>query len=140
ELRELGRLGARGGFTQRYGVGNTLEVRGGDVAHFHVDAHVARPDGLQLQRLVGLDHHVHGAAQQLRRGAQALRIDVRLHQVHDDDVVGAQVARHVDGNVPHQAAVVEDVVVHGDGCECTRNRHAGTHRGGEVALVEHHHL
>ena len=100
---------ARGGLAQRNGVGNALEIGGGDVAHLHVDAHVARANGLQLQRLVGLDHHVHGAAQQLRRGAQAFRIDGRLDQVHDDDEVRAQVARHVDGDVPHQAAVIEDL-------------------------------
>ena len=103
---------ARGRLAQRNRVGNAFEVGGGDVTHVHVDADVALANGLQLQRLVGLDHHVHGARQELRRGAQALRIDGRLDQVHHDHVVRAQIARHVDGDVAHQAAVVEDHVVH----------------------------
>ena len=54
------------------------------------------PIDSQLQCLVGIDHHVHRAAEQLRRALQVQRIRRRFDQIHDDDHVGAQVARNID--------------------------------------------
>ena len=101
--------------------------------------HVSGPERLQLQRLVGFDHDVHRAAQELGRAPQPVRIRRGLDEIHDDDDVGAQVARDVDRNVADQPAVRQDLVVHDDRREGAWNRHARAHRRGQIALIEHDH-
>src|SRR6185295_14396867 len=44
-----------------------------------------------------------------------------------------------DGNVAHQSTVRQNLVFHLHRSEGTWNRHAGAHRGGEVALLEYDH-
>ena len=51
----------------------------------------------------------------------------------------AQIAGDVDRDVAHQSTVRQDLVFHLHRREGTRNRHAGAHRGGEVALLEYDH-
>ncbi len=53
---------------------HALEIRGGDVAHDHVDADVPVRQGVQLQVLVGHDAHVGAAQHQLGRGLQLLAL------------------------------------------------------------------
>ena len=127
-------ISARGLFAERNGFGHALEIGRRDVAHDHVDADVAIRQRFELQVLVGHDHDVRAAAEQLRRGLQLLALDLFLDQVDDDDHVRTEVASDVDRDVADHAAVGEDVLVGHDGREGTRNRHAGAHGGGQVAV------
>ena len=68
------------------------------------------------------------------------RCEFLLDQVDDDDYVGAQVARHVHRDVADHAAIRKDVLLGHDGREGTRDRHAGAHGRGQVAVLQHHHL
>ncbi len=110
-----------------------------NVAHLDVDQHVLVGERLQLQLLVGLDPDVRAAAHQLHGRLQLGRIRGRLDQVDDDDHVGAEVACHVHRDVAHHAAVGKDLLAHDDRRERTRDGHAGPHRRGDVALVQHDH-
>ena len=127
-------------FTQRDRFGYAREVGGTDVAHRHVDADVAFRQGLELRDLVGFEHHVHAARQQLGGLDQPLRRSGRLDQVHDDHDVRAGLTCDVDGNVTDHSAVGEDVSITGDWRERPGYRHARAHGGGQVTALEDDHL
>ena len=127
-------------FTQRDRFGYAREVGGTDVAHRHVDTYVAFRQGLELRDLVGFEHHVHAARQQLGSLDQPLRRSGRLDQVHDDHDVRAGLTCDVDGNVTDHSAVGEDVSITGDWRERPGYRHARAHGGGQVTALEDDHL
>src|SRR6202008_4649381 len=61
----------------------------------------------------------------------------RAHGYHDE-TLGAEFARLVDGHVVHHAAIHQQSAVDTDRPQGAGYRHAGAHRGGEIAAREHH--
>src|SRR5262249_24720390 len=122
------------------GLRGALEVCRADVTQVHVDAHVLRRQGLQLDALVLLHHHVVAARDQADRPGQVVACHGGLDEVDGDDHVGAGVTCDVDGQVTHHEAVRQDVLFGDHGRKGTGDRHARPHGGGNVAVIEYHHL
>ena len=104
------------------------------------DQHILR----RQQRLLPLGVvHDHDAAQltgdRHEVGQFGARIERRSNIDRDEDV-GTHALHHVHRQVVDDAAVHQQVTLEIDRREQARNRHAGAHRGGEVALRNDHRL
>ena len=127
-------------FTERDRFAYAHEVGGTDVPGRNVDEDVSLGQRSELRALVGHEHYVHAAHEQLGGLDEPLRRSGRLDEVHDDDDVRTGLAGYVHGNVADHSAVREDVLVDGDRCERPGYRHARAHRGGQVSALQHDHL
>ena len=122
------------------GLARTLEGRHGDGAERWPDEHVAPGQRSDLPLRVLLRGQRGELGRDRGHGAELLATRRWRADVHGDDDVGAHPAHDIDREVVDDAAVHEQVTVDLPRRERARDGHAGAHRQGEVAVVEHHGL
>ena len=131
---------ARGGFTDRDGRRQMVEVRRGKIPQLRKDQDVGGPQTRQrsLHVLLRQDvDHLRGDAQD---GIELVGTQQRGSQVDGDHHVRTHCARHVNGQVVRQAAIHQQPPLQAHRLDDAGHGHARPHRRRQLALAQDHRL